>query len=208
MSFTILTAISPDYADTLQRFIPTWACNSGAAGIDIRMLTGTTWHDNITQRTRHIRDAVTEAARHRRKVVWLDADIYVVRSLAGGFRDGFPLSIARWPNINAGVIYFNTEVAVDWARLLGDVYSEISDRPHGSSDQAIWHKHLCKGEQMVNKLDGEEWNYTGLWEDWRSDLLRIKDTVRALHTRGNGQWPDDMDRLARETFPAAFGLKE
>jgi hypothetical protein len=217
MSFTILTAISPSYASTLKRFIPTWVANSGAANIDVRILKGKGWSECIVERAKIIEGAVNEAEDEGRDLVWLDADVYVVRSLAYGFGkwQDDAISIARWPNINAGAIYFNTEADFYFDGLLRRINEDIADRckrnPDGSrgeSDQKIWYEHLSKIEDRVHKLDSDEWNYTGLWEDWATDLPRIKDTVRALHTRGNGAWPDDIHRLMHETFPEEMACTE
>ena len=225
MSFTILTAISPSYASTLKRFIPTWAANSGAANIDVRILKGKGWSECIVERMGIVYDKWRTAYETGEQFVWLDADIYVVRNLDAGFWPCKAFSIARWPNINAGAIFFNTRFdhhnatsrgqALQAGRLLWDLWIEIDarckrnpDGSRGESDQKIWFEHLSKIEDQVHKLDSDEWNYTGLWEDWATDLPRIKDTVRALHTRGNGAWPDDIHRLMHETFPAEMACTE
>lgn len=217
MSFTILTAISPSYASTLKRFIPTWVANSGAANIDVRILKGKGWSECIVERADIILEAVAEAAEKVENIVWMDADIYVVKPLESGFGEwqGDAMSIARWPNINAGVIYFNTSSDFYFDGFLRSLVDDIAKRcqrnPDGSrgeSDQQVWVEHLSEIEERVHKLDSDEWNYTGLWENWATDLPRIKDTVRALHTRGNGAWPDDIHRLMHETFPEEMACTE
>jgi hypothetical protein len=218
MSFTILTAISPSYASTLKRFIPTWAANSGAANIDVRILKGKGWSECIVERAGIIAEVVCESCD---PVVWLDADIYVVKPFHGGllnFRSD--VAVARWPNINAGLLAFDPE-ARDWqpffyghhlARgVVDDIATRCKRNPDGSrgeSDQKIWFEHLSKIEDQVHKLDSDEWNYTGLPENWATDLPRIKGTVRALHTRGNGVWPDDLHRLMHEHFPEEMACTE
>lgn len=218
MSFTILTAISPSYASTLKRFIPTWAANSGASAIDVRILKGKGWSECIVERAGMIYDAVMEAARYSKRVVWLDSDIYVVRNLADGFADGRFISVARWPNINAGVIFFNGDdmSPSHWfLEVMASVTNEIArralrqpDGSRGESDQVIWREFLSTIQGRVHKLDSDEWNYTGVPEHWATDLPRIKDTVRALHTRGNGNWPDDLHRLMHATFPEEMACTE
>ncbi len=217
MSFTILTAISPSYASTFKRFLPTWAANSGADAIDVRILKGTGWSECIVERAEIIACTLETAERNAECVVWLDADIYVTRSLAGGFDRNSPIGITRWPNINAGVIFFDTywEPRKGWKRFLLSLFDDIEhfckrnpDGSRGESDQKIWFEHLCEIEDQVHKLDSDEWNYTGLPENWATDLPRIKDTVRALHTRGNGAWPDDLHRLMHEHFPEEMACTE
>jgi hypothetical protein len=215
MSFTILTAISPSYASTLKRFIPTWAANSGAANIDVRILKGKGWSECIVERAEIIREAVEFSAPVCRNIVWLDADIYVVKSLACGFVDHTAISVARWPNINAGVLFFRTGHDLFRQGVLHSVMVDIDrrckrnpDGSRGESDQKIWFEHLSKIDGQVHKLDSDEWNYTGLPENWATDLPRIKDTVRALHTRGNGTWPDDLHRLMHQHFPEEMACTE
>lgn len=214
MSFTILTAISPSYASTLKRFIPTWAANSGASEVVVRILKGKGWSECIVERMHWIAMAAAHAYRTNSNVVWLDADIYVVKPLNYGFM-GKPFSIARWPSINAGAIFLGGSSEYDttgfFDTLERDIASRCKRKPDGSrgeSDQKIWFEHLSKIEDQVHKLDSDEWNYTGLWEDWATDLPRIKGTVRALHTRGNGAWPDDIHRLMHETFPEEMACTE
>ena len=213
MSYTILTAVSPDYADMARVFMHTWIRNSGASEIDIRLLSGESWSANIVERMVHIRNAVLQAAATRRLIAWLDADIYIVKPMGGGFSPEHPISITRWPNINAGVIFFNTMIEFDWSSFLDPLLDEITERcrmvdgERGYSDQKIWFKHLAAIEDRVCKLDSDEWNYTGLWENWGDDLARIGGIVRALHTRGNGDWPEDIHRLMAYTFPKEMGVK-
>ena len=205
MSFTIVTTLSPDYADAMELFIPSWFRNSGADEIVIHRIDEESWAKNIVRRTEVWVEEVL--ARQGAKLLFLDADCMVL----GDLRDGFvhcPISVARWPRPNMGVVFVNTRSRVtnvgEWMRdtcaeIVAELESSTDPESGYSFDQIVWHRRLAW--LGVGKLDENIWNYNRIGIDqWKKDLPAIKDDVKILHFKHHGKWPMDCVTYAKELF--------
>ena len=125
----------------------------------------------------------------------LDADCLVLRELSGGFSDHHAISVARWPDPNMGVAFFNLGIPFPWKPWLTEIASEIHNLPpRGDSeqkvfDQTVWTPKLRGVSENVYRLQESIWNYNSTdLNPWRDELPQLKDTVRVLHFKGHGEW--------------------
>ncbi len=210
MGFTIITTISPDFADAWRWFLPAWYANSGADEIVVHRIDEPSWAKNVMRGSEILADEIGRRAARREKVLALDADCLVLRDLSGGFSDTHHISVARWPSPNMGVAFFNTAMPLDWVAWMGAGVDELrralvaSDDPEAgySFDQPIWHRRLKQPGIQVCRLDEHEWNYNRTELDqWKKDLPTLRGTVRVVHFKHHGQWAQDkLDYLA-SLFP-------
>ena len=200
--FDIVSTYTPDYAGQAGTFLPSWLRNSGAT--DVRLIAlpaGGSWGHVMTVRTRALADAVLEAAGQRRRVAALDLDVFVLRPLAPAFDGIHPLAIARWPQVNAGVQFFDTTIDFPWLRwfaFLAQCFGEMIDKPQGTGnlEQDIWARAYRHHEAQVNKLAEEEWNLTVPTSQWEPALRKYRDTLRIAHVKGRGDPKRQGSRIA------------
>jgi len=210
--FSIFTTISQGFSEAMRIFMPSWIRNSGAQEIVIAQLSGDTWMENIVQRCDRLAECVTKAATTGARLLSLDADCFVLDSLAGGFSDNHAFSVTRWPKINCGVMWFNTAChpgPADWPTFLSTTLDQIrnlclsADPPRGACDQWIWERRLQEIPGCVMSLNAEEWNLCdGIDSHWREQLQSRR--VRVAHVKGRGDWTGQAGRriaLVRELFP-------
>lgn len=205
MSFTIVAAVTPNYAETLRFCFPSWVKNSGASKIIVERIDApdgpreTAWYDNTALRCEAMCRNVVTAIQAGERVLALDVDCVVLKDLSGGFSDAHPISVARWPDINMGVLFFNPLVDFQFGHFLRRVADLIKAncqkhrgtlRPAGGcqlADQEVWRSMLWNMEERVHKLDACEWNFCPLPGKWASGWDAHKDRVRIVHLKGQGQ---------------------
>jgi len=205
MSFTIIAACTPNYSEMARLCVPSWVRNSGASKIIIERIEGTegprhtSWYDNVSRRCEAMCRNVVTALQAGERVLALDMDCIVLQDLSDGFNNGFPISIARWPDVNMGVMFFNPLVDFQFGHLLRRVTNDIKVncdlfrgtlRPAGGcwlADQEIWQKTLAAMEDQVYKLDAAVWNFCPHLKDWETQWRKHKDTVKIVHLKGQGQ---------------------
>jgi len=212
MSFTILTTLSPAFARAWRDFMPSWHANSGADEIVIRPIDEGSWQRNIVRRAEILCDELLARVPAGRKVLLLDADCLVLRDLSSGFSDRHIISVARWPNVNLGVLFFNLALPFKWASWLRDTVAQIQQegakphRPTHELDQKIWRPRLQAMSSNILQLAEWEWNYNAFdLPNWQRELPAIRDVVRVLHIKGHGDWEyAELDRkldFARKLWP-------
>ena len=212
MTFIISTTASAGYRSVLDYCLPSWYKNSGASRIDIHLHDnrrgfGLTWQylDNIITRCERMRDAVHDA--NGRKLLLMDCDCLVLRNLAEGFSNSRPISVAHWPEINMGVLFFNMELNwpfdefidefVDKATRRCRMLMQVSPRKvkQHSTDQVIMIELLLARETAVHKLDGKIWNYRYSVRTTKTELDKYKAEMRVLHLRVRTTKPEFFPRL-------------
>lgn len=212
MGFSIITTLSPEFARARRDFIPTWEANAGADDIVVHEIDEGTWVGNIVKRAEIIVAELLKRLPRGEKVLALDADCLVLRDLAGGFSEHHIMSLARWPQVNMGVVFFNLAVDFKWGRWLGDTLEEIKEeatrerKATHECDQVVWRPRLHAIEEKIYKLSEWEWNYNTFdYNYWRHELPKIKDIVRVLHIKGHGDWNyaalDTKLRFAKRNWP-------
>jgi hypothetical protein len=206
MSFTIVAACTPSYVETLRFCYPSWVKNSGASKIVVEVIEGTegpretAWYDNTALRCEAACRNITAELDAGRDVVCLDVDCVVLGDLTHGFSPWQPISVARWPRFNMGVMFFGCGLyIVDVRGLLYNVTQKIKAecsnyrgelRPAGGcwlADQMTWQEILGRNEQFVYKLDADVWNFCPHLNDWEAEWERCKDQVKIVHLKGQGQ---------------------
>ena len=187
VGFDIVTTVSPSYLHFLKLCTPSWYMNSGADKIITCTLPDGSWFKQLDCRTRLLCNVVKSML--GRKLLLLDVDCVVLKDLSEGFHESKPFSVARWPNINAGVIFVNTQIPFDFVGFL-DI---LADRVHSNcyerkkniaADQDIWQQMLGDISPQVCKLDWAEWNFCDHPQNWDKVLARCKDRVRIAHVKG------------------------
>jgi hypothetical protein len=209
MSFTILTTISPDYAHAWTQVMPTWFANSGADEIVVHRTDEGSWTKNTIRRNEILCAEVARRAKFGQRILRLDADCLVLRNLAEGFSDEHPISVARWPQINMGVCYFNTAVAFDWRRWMKETMTLIRQQCSGRKDsscecdQIVWRPRLhMLPPELICKLPEWEYNYNNFdMDQWERELPTIRDIVRVIHLKGHGRWAAEKFSFAKRLFP-------
>lgn len=202
MSFTIITTLSPEFERARRDFIPTWEANAGADQIIVHEIDEGSWVGNIVKRAEIIVDELLAHLPLGGKILALDADCLVLRDLSGGFSDNHMMSVARWPNVNLGVVFFNLEYDYKWVRWLRDTVHLIRAegmKPRKAThecDQVVWRPRLHAIEDRIFKLAEHEWNYNTFPLDyWKIELPQLVDITRVLHIKGHGDWNfSDLDR--------------
>jgi hypothetical protein len=232
MGFTIVAAYTPSYVETLRYCLPSWR-NSGASKIVLEQLpdiTGpkeTAWYDGTAARCEaHYRN-ITAALDRGERVLALDVDCVVLKDLSSGFSADHPISVARWPDFNMGVMFFNPSSPlrhpafdhlpppIDWLEWVRSVTDRIRDncqrykgtlRPAGGcwlADQMAWQSEVQEIQSSVNKLDADVWNFCPHLNDWEREWERVKDRVKIVHLKGQGQSEKHglPKRLLQRDFP-------
>ena len=212
MTFIISTTASASYRSVLDYCLPSWYQNSGASRIDIHLhnnekgLSLTQQYlANIITRCERMRDAVHSA--NGRKLLLMDCDCLVLRNLAEGFSDSKPISVAHWPEINMGVLFFNMEL--DWP--FDEFIDEFADKAtrrcrmlmrmspcevkRHSTDQVIMAELLLARDTAVHKLDGKVWNFRYSVRTTKAELDEHKAEMRVLHLRVRTTKPEFFPRL-------------
>ncbi len=209
MSFRIVTTVSSDYRFVLDRCLPSWYHNSGASRIDVHLHETSTdrhrWAMNVIERCRNMQKAVHEAAGE--KLLFLDADCLVVDNLAGGFSDRHPISVARWPNINLGVLFLNMTLGYDVVGFMDRFAARGIDycTKHKASqglDQNVMIEMLADIEGKVCKLHDAVWNCQIRNDTTREQATERKTRAKILHLVGAGggpkkerEWKELMQRV-------------
>jgi hypothetical protein len=187
--FRIVTCIPAPYAAAARRFLPSWLRNAGAAEIRIGTLPACDHRAYQLQRWPWLTAQVQAGVADGVRVLWLDSDCFVLRELGPGFAPHRPIGVARWPRINAGVLFFNTDVAFDfagWCAATGrDIETMLRD-PAACDQWALEHA-LLRIPDQIHRLDWREWNYCD-GDDWPRELRAVQDTVRIIHVKGLGDW--------------------
>ena len=213
--FTIISTYSPDFASALDLFVPTWLTNSGASEIVIHDIDAGTWMENIVARNQIIHDEVVARSSRGEKVLSLDIDTLVLRDLSGGFSGDHAFSVARWPEVQMGVTFFNTARPFKWNRWMGDTLRMIQKEcvyrgpktrnpqyENRQCDQKVWKPRLWSTPDEVCKLGEWEWNYNAKEShQWERDLPTLKDITRVLHLKGHGKWPRERLEFAKRLWP-------
>lgn len=214
MSFEIITTVSPDFADGIKLFVPSWFRNANADRITIYTTPQQSWYEGIITRNMNLARSV----RKGKRIVSLDIDIFVLGDLSGGFDGKHPIAVARWPNPNMGVAFFDGMLDFDWSAFFNPLLGQIVRRCRDPSiwgnenkkgrfgDQIPWYAHLQNHEKWVRKLDMNEWNFCYQPEDWAARFLEHKHEIRIAHVKGRGRWEQQprikmkIDSL-RRAFP-------
>lgn len=202
MSYTIITTLSPEFERARRDFIPTWEANAGADEIIVHEIDEGSWVKNIVKRAEVLVDELLTRLPRGEKVLALDADCLVLRDLSGGFSDNHMMSVARWPNVNLGVVFFNLAVDYKWERWLRDTVDlirEEGEKPRKDThecDQCVWRPRLHEIAERIYQLAEWEWNYnTFPLDHWQIELPALVDITRVLHVKGHGDWTfADLDR--------------
>ena len=159
--FSMSAVASERYRGLADLCVPTWTRNAGAEAVNIDYHEDVGWHKSLVQRAKFWRRRTLEAVAARRPVVLMDVDCVVLSPIAGGFSDSHPISVARWPNINIGVLFINTLVPFPFA----DFFDEFVDRLQAArqtkcADQDLMRGMLHARADSVCKLDARIWNLT------------------------------------------------
>ena len=213
MGFTIITTLSPEFERAKRDFIPTWHANSGADEIVVHPIDEGSWVRNIVRRSEIFRDELLERLPRGENVLVLDADCIVLRDLGEGFSDEHIISVARWPNVNMGVVFFNLAIPFKWEHWLNDTVEKIRIEAAGSRkathecDQAVWRPRLHAMPDKIFKLPEWEWNYNNFdLPQWHYELPDLRDIVRVLHIKSHGNWLyaklDEKLKFAKKLWPA------
>ncbi len=207
-------SISPDFADAMRIFLPSWFQNSRAKTIKINRVEGTSWRENLLRRSQWLRRQVLAASQLGDKLLFLDADVFVISDVGEGFSSRHPISVARWPGLNAGVMFFNTAVPFDWRGLLDEMLALVTrccTEPTASApetrrrfpncDQSVWQKLLRNVQDQVCKLDMKVWNFCYDPPYWDRMLKRHRDVIRIAHVKGHGKWSAQKIESLKKAFP-------
>ncbi len=219
MGFTIITTVSPDFERARRQFIPTWEANAGADDIVVHEIDEGSWVKNIVRRAEIIVAELITRLPRGEKVLALDADCIVTRDLSEGFSDDHRISVARWPNVNLGVVFFNLAVEHKWRVWLADTLREIQEegakerKPTHECDQVVWRPRLHSMGDHVHKLAEWEWNYNTFdWTNFRHELPALKTLCRIVHFKGHGDWEyaqcDRKMRLMKRLWPEELSCIE
>jgi hypothetical protein len=219
MGYTIITTVSPDFERARRDFIPTWEANAGADEIVIHEINEGSWVGNIVKRAEILMGELLERLPRGEKVLALDADCIVLRDLSDGFSDDHIISVARWPNVNLGVVMFNLAVEFKWERWLADTLVGIQEegsKPRKAShecDQVVWRPRMHAIEDRINKLAEWEWNYNTFdYGSFHHELPKLVDLCRIVHFKGHGDWEwaecDRKMRLLKQLWPKEMACIE
>jgi hypothetical protein len=213
MGFVIVTTISPEFERAEKEFLPTWHANSGADDIVVHRIDEGTWAKNICRRAEIVRKELMERLPCGEKVLALDADCLVLKDLSGGFSDRHIMSVARWPNVNMGVLFFNLGISWKWHDWLRDTVALIRQeasrpgrKPTHECDQVVWRPRLQAMPDKIMQLAEWEWNYNNFeLAQWRRELPGLRDIVRVLHIKGHGDFEyaclDQKLEFAKRLWP-------
>jgi hypothetical protein len=200
LSFAIITTISPEFEIAREVFFPTWYANSGADKIVIHEIDEGAWHKNILARAHVLRDEIAARASRKERFLFLDADCLVLGDLSGGFSADHCMSVARWPNVNMGVAFFNLAVQpmpfrwrkwIHWIVMQIQVKVAAGHTPQHECDQVIWRPRLHQIHPMVCRLEELEFNYSEFdLPYWKRLLPQIRPIgwPRVVHIKGHGDW--------------------
>ncbi len=212
MSFTIVTSVSPNYADVLQFCMPSWIKWSGASSIIVNRIEsesydgesawqagdqpGESWYANVILRCEAMRDSTLQAMHRGERVLALDIDCVALQDLSGGFSEEHAFSAASWcgwPDINMGVLFFNTNLDYPFEEFLNEMAVNVRERCESlienpgdtwtAGDEDVWREMLQREEQHVCKLDWLEWNFCDHPQHWNKQMRRHKDKIRIAHIK-------------------------
>ena len=220
MNFRIVTTASYDYAPVLDFCLPSWRKNSGADDIVIRWHRqrgrgkAQTWFRAVQERCATMREAVQSAVAEKRKLLLLDGDCLVLQNLEDGFAGDKPIAVARWPNVNIGVIFLNTDMDWPFAEFfckyvdtslahIDKLIAAQSER--NACDQDILVPMLHEIEEDVAKLDHHVWNFPFSERTDRETLVEQKDTIRVLHLRIGTSFGGNINKFGflKDMYPGA-----
>lgn len=212
MGYTIITTLSPEFERARRDFLPTWEANAGADEIVVHEIDEGSWVANIVRRAEIIVAELIKRLPNGEQVLALDADCLVTKDLSSGFSNDHRVSVARWPNVNLGVVFFNLAVAHKWQAWLMDTLHAIQEegtktrKATHECDQVVWRPQLHAMGDHVCKLAEWEWNYNTFdWDSFRHELPKIRDVCRIIHFKGHGDWEfsqcDRKLRLAKRLWP-------
>lgn len=218
MKYDIATACSNDYTEVLRLCMPSWIRNSGAESITVYPFSiqekdpRIRWYLQAARRCQIMASVVCSAANRGQRLLFLDTDCFVLSPLHNGFSSEKPISIARWPDINMGVLFFNTLIPFPWMDFFSVLIPRITKRCHWlidnppkkwvPGDQDVWREQLHTMVEHVDKLDANVWNFCYSAHEWEDRLKHTKDSIKVLHikTRHHGLNTPTMDFIRRE-FP-------
>lgn len=224
MTYEITTAVSPDYSRILGLCMPSWISNAGAERIRVWPVgadrCGTQeeqWYRQAYQRCVCMQKAVEDAVASGTRLLALDLDCFVLSDLSGGFSDTKPISVARWPDINMGVLFFNCRLSFPWLAFFEELTDRIEKRTEEliaekpkkfrPADQAVWLEVLHDWEKHVHKLDANVWNFCYSGHEWDEQVARHKAGIKVLHwkARHYGTECPVMESIKRD-FGNVLGL--
>lgn len=218
MNFRIVTTASYNYASVVDFCLPSWRKNSGANEILVRWHPDRAagertknWFQAVQERCLTIRDAVRAAVADQTKLLILDADCLVFKNLEDGFAEGKPIAMARWPEVNMGVMFLNTDL--DWPFCeFFDAYAKNSRRHiealirdksrRTGADQDVFIEMLKGHDDDVAKLDNHvnsmaeaTWNCLFCERNDMELLRQRKDVINILHLRIATSFGGDIQRF-------------
>lgn len=210
--FRLFTYATPDYREICEPvFVPSWYKLSGAKAIDIVPVEGPTPTAVHLQKPVVIGKYLQE--HYGERCLYMDIDAFTVRAVGGGFTDR-PIGVARWPNINAGVLFFNTALCGRnywttfcdrWAKMTASMHKD-GTAPHNDQDAL---RVLLSQQEYINDckyMDYEIWNYCPDCKHFLNMFPGVKDRVRIVHLKvcrdiASGRGPDpDHVKAVKEAF--------
>ncbi len=221
MGFTIGTALSFGYRPVLDFCLPSWVRNSGADRIEIKMYSepeaehfSQRYLKNLITRCELFRGFIRDAIARKTKLLLLDADCLVLQDVSGGFSPTKPFALTRWPNINMGVMFLNTELPWPFVEFFDTFIERATKRcEHAAergpnaflsdNDQPVMIDMLSKHDSDVEKLPAKTWNFT-YSDPWTKErLAKYRDTIKILHLRIATSLNRQLERFAflRDIFP-------
>jgi len=220
VSFDIVTTVSEDFVSGLDLFVPSWARYSGADSIRIHLARTSNWYEGIIERNVNLYKELLEASITGRRVLSLDLDVFVLENLEGGFDGDHPIAVARWPEPNMGVAFFDTSIEFDWSRFFDPLIEKITERCRNPKvwgtngrkgrlgDSPCWFEALRSVAPMIRKLDPNVWNFCSAPQDTERLLTKHREKVKVLHLKGRGNWTtEERFRRRLQTFRKFFSEK-
>ena len=114
--------------------------------------------------------------------------------LSEGFSDIHPISVARWPNINMGVLFLNMTLPGPFQSFF-DEYAKrsieycMNNKASQGLDQDIMIQMLAGIEPLVHKLHDAVWNHQVRNDTTKEDVAACRPTTKILHLVGKGGGP-------------------
>lgn len=234
MRYKVYAACSDNYREIAAMCVPSWYQNLRFPCKEIQVeffphskseCPEVAWLENAVTRMKLLSKAVENAVKSGVSLVSLDVDCFVLGDLGEGFSESHPFSIARWPDINIGVMFFNTSIRTSslWCNGLTtfldsqiehrcDEFIRRRPKKFRMGDQEVWEEFFHKNVHQVCKLDADVWNLCYSLEErgeggkkfprFEQELVKNKDRVKVIHwkARHHGMSNPALAIIKRE-FP-------